>query len=86
MYFYKWPDPPVDVAGCTLAVLQEYRYSGVIIDSKLTFKSQVKKVTNKLKFTLATFRQIRNNLTVEAAKIDCSAMILSHIRSMESNK
>lgn len=84
MYFAKprrkEPDPPVDVAGCGLTVVHEYKYLGVIIYSKLAFKSQARKVTNKIKLSLGTFRQIQNNLTLEEAKAYFSSMIMSRIR------
>lgn len=31
----KEPDPPVNVEGYTLRVVQVYKYFGIIIDSKL---------------------------------------------------
>lgn len=42
----KDPDPEVTVAGRTLSVVQEFKYLGIILDTQLTFKSQVKKVVN----------------------------------------
>lgn len=73
------PDPDVIVAGKRLPVVQELKYLGIILDSRLTFKTQVKKVINKIKFNLANFRHIRNNLTTEASKLYINAMILSRI-------
>ena len=37
------PDPDVIVAGKRLPVVQEFKYLGIIIDSRLSFKTQVKK-------------------------------------------
>ena len=50
-----------------------------MIDSKITFKTQVKKVLNSIKFNLKNFIYIWNNLTTEASKLYMHAMILSHI-------
>ena len=73
------PDPDVTVEGRRLSVVQEFKYLGIIIDSKLTFKTQVKIVPNKLKFNLSNLRHIRNYLTTEASKLSFHAMIFSHI-------
>lgn len=75
----KDPEPAVLVAGRKLLVVNEYKYLGIVIDSQLTFKTQVKKVVNRIKFNLNNFRYIRNNLTTEASKLYMHAMILSHI-------
>lgn len=75
----KDPDPEVTVAGRTLSVVQEFKYLGIILDTQLTFKSQVKKVVNRIKFNLINFRHIRSNLTIEASKLYIDAMILSHM-------
>ena len=72
----KDPEPAVLVAGRKLLVMNEYKYLGIVIDTKLTFKTQVKKVVNRIKFNLNNFRYIRNNLTTEASKIYMHAMIL----------
>lgn len=37
-------DPDVIVAGRRLSVVHKYKYLGIIIDSQITFKEQVKKV------------------------------------------
>lgn len=82
MYFTKSQnkehDPPVMVAEKPLTVVQEYKHLGIVIDSKLTCKSQVKKLFQKINFSLATFRQMRNNLTTEESKTYLSAMIFTH--------
>ncbi|KAI2660998.1 hypothetical protein H4Q32_027593 [Labeo rohita] len=38
----RGPDPDVTVAG-RLSVVREYKYLGVILDSQLTLRKQVKK-------------------------------------------
>ena len=70
------PDPDVVVAERRLSVIHEFKYLGIIIDSQLTFKTQVKKVVNRIKFN---FRHIRNNLTTEDSELYINAMILSHM-------
>lgn len=75
----KDPDPEVTVAGRTLSIVHEFKYLGIILDIQLTFKSQVKKVVNRIKLNLVNFRHIRSNLTTEASKLYINAMILSHM-------
>ena len=65
----KDPEPAMLVAGRTLLVMNEFKYLGIVIDSQLTFKPQVKKVVDRFKFNLNNFRYIRNNLTTEASKL-----------------
>ena len=52
-----------------LQVVSDFKYLGVILDSNLSFKKQVKKVIQITKFNLANFRFIRNCLTTEVAKL-----------------
>lgn len=67
------------VAEKILSVVRAFRYLGIIIDSQLTFKTQVKKVVNRIKFNFkSNFRHIRNNLTTEASKLYINAIIFSH--------
>ena len=73
------PDPDIVVNGNSIQVVSEFKYLGIILDSHLTFKKQVKKVTNTIKFNLANFRHIRPYLTIDAAKLFMHAMIFSHI-------
>lgn len=76
----KEPEPAVLVAGRKLQIVNEYKYLGIVVDSQLTFKTQVKKVVHRIKFNLNNFRYIRNNLTTEASKLYMHSMILSHIK------
>lgn len=51
-----------EVLGAKLQVVQEFKYLSVIVlDSQLSFKKQVKKAVNVVKFNLASFRFVRNN-------------------------
>ncbi len=50
--------PDVFASGERLQVVSEYKYLGVLIDSKLSFMAQVKKVYNRVRFSLSNFRFI----------------------------
>ena len=73
------PTPDVYVAGEKITVVSDFKYLGVTIDSNLTFKKQIKTVTNVIKFNLSNFRHIRNCLTTNAATLYFNAMIMSHL-------
>lgn len=83
MFFEKrasvTPDPDVYAARERLQVVTECKYLGIILDSTLTFKKQVKKVTQTVKHNLANFKYIRNCLNTEAAKLFFNAIIMSHL-------
>ncbi len=64
--------PDVFVSGERLQVVSEYKYLGVLIDSKLSFKAQV----NRVRFSLSNFRFIRDYMSSDAA---LHSMIISHI-------
>ncbi len=49
-------EPGVFVSGERLQIVSEYKYFGVLIDSKLSFKSHVKRVCNRIKFNLSNFQ------------------------------
>uniref|UniRef100_A0A3P9HG26 ribonuclease H n=1 Tax=Oryzias latipes TaxID=8090 RepID=A0A3P9HG26_ORYLA len=83
MYFSKsstnQDTPPVLINGTAIQSVSEYKYLGITIDTQLTFKSHIKKVVNSIKFNLSNFRHLRNNLTLEAAKLYYNAMIVSQM-------
>ncbi len=83
MFFTKKNSPSVEpdifVSGERLQVVSEYKYLGVLVDSKLSFKAQVKKVCNRVKFNLSNFRFIRDYMSTEAAKMYMHSMVFSHI-------
>jgi len=72
-------EPDVFVSAERLTVVSEYKYLGVLFDSNLSFKSQVKKVCNRVKFNLSNFRFSRNYMSTEAAKTFMHSMVISHI-------
>lgn len=63
------PNPDVYVAGKKISIVTQYKYLGMVLDSNLTFKEHVKKVTQTIKLNLANFRYIRHSLNQEAAKL-----------------
>ncbi len=71
MYLYQ--------PGERLQVVSEYKYLGVLIDSKLSFKAQVKKVCNRVRFSLSNLRFIRDYMSSDAALMYMHSMIISHI-------
>lgn len=71
--------PDVFVNGNKLEAVGEFKYLGIIINSQLCFKQQVKRAVNQTKFNLSNFRYIRNNLTTESAKLYFSAMAMTHL-------
>lgn len=83
MFFAKQPPKIVQsgvfLRGEELALVNEFKYLGVILDSTLSFRKHIKKVSNSVKYNLANFRQIRNSLTNAAALMFLHCMILSHI-------
>lgn len=64
--------------GVELELVTDFKYLGVILDPTLTFKNQVKKVVNSVKFNLLNFKHIRNSMSVNAARTFLHAMIFSH--------
>lgn len=62
-----------------LEVVNEFKYLGVIIDSKLSFINHVKMLSKKIKFHLHNFKQIRGSLSDAAALMFWHSMILSHL-------
>ncbi len=72
-------EPDVYVSGVRLQVVPQYKYLGILIDSKLTFKAQVKKVCKQVKFNLYNFKFIRDCMSLEAAKMYMFSMVISHM-------
>lgn len=72
-------EPDVFVSGERLQVVTEFKYLGVILDSKLSFNSHAKMVSNRIKFALSNFRHIRQQMSVQAAKMYMYSMIFSHL-------
>ena len=70
--------PNIYVNGQLIKNVNEFKYLGVTLDSTLTFKSHIKKMSQKLKYNLLNFKHIRNSLTVEASKTYFNAMILAY--------
>ena len=71
--------------GAEIELVSHFKYLGVILDSNLTFKKHIKKVSNTIKFNLQNVKLIRPFLTVNAAKSYLHSMILSHIEYCFTN-
>uniref|UniRef100_A0A8C7X350 Reverse transcriptase domain-containing protein n=1 Tax=Oryzias sinensis TaxID=183150 RepID=A0A8C7X350_9TELE len=65
--------------GQELEIVSKFKYLGVTLDSTLSFKSHIKKISNTVKFNLNNFKQIRPFRTLGAARMFLHSMILSHI-------
>ena len=89
MMFSKQPvkvtQSNVFLRGEELELVKEFKYLGVILDSTLSFKNHVKKISKTIKFNLLNFKQIRPSLTVNAARMFMHAMIFSHIEYCFTN-
>ena len=48
-------------------------------NSNLTFKKHIRKVSQRVRFSLANFKYIRNTMTFNAAKLYVNAMVMSHL-------
>lgn len=59
--------------------VNEFKYLGVVLDSKLKFDAHIKKMTKTLKTNINCFRLIRPCISIQAAQVYMHAMILSHI-------
>ena len=83
MFFAKtkksYTEPDVIFSGQRIQIVNKYKYLGIMLDSNLTFKHHVKKVSNILRVTLGNFRHLRNHMSTEAAKMYMFSLILSHI-------
>lgn len=89
MFFSKQPvgntQSNVFLRGEELELVEEFKYLCVILDSSLTFKNHIKKISNTIKFNLQNFIQIRASLTVTVARTFLHAMIFSHIEYCFTN-
>lgn len=59
--------------GVELVLAPHFKILGVALDSELTFKKHIKKVSNTIKFSILNF------ITTEAAKSYLHCMVLSHL-------
>jgi len=71
--------PNITISGHNIDIVPEVKYLGIIIDSNLTFKTHIKKVSQRIRFCLVNFKYIRNTMTFNAAKLYVNAMIMSHL-------
>uniref|UniRef100_A0A3B3BZN4 Reverse transcriptase domain-containing protein n=1 Tax=Oryzias melastigma TaxID=30732 RepID=A0A3B3BZN4_ORYME len=82
MYFSKTnrasPDPDIEINGEKIEIVSHFKYLGLTIDSQLSFKTHIEKLCKKIKFNLLNYRSIRNEMSLEAAKMFLHSMIFSH--------
>ncbi len=71
-------EPDVYVPGLKLQVVSQYKYIGILIDSKLTFKTQIKKLCKQVKFNLYNSRFTKDYMSLESAKMYMHSMVISH--------
>ena len=71
--------PDIFVKGEGIKTVDNFKYLGVIIDSNLSFKKQIKKTSKCVRASLANFRHIRHQLPLPAAKLFLHSMIFSHL-------
>ena len=62
-----------------LLIEKQYKYLGVILDSKLNFEPQYKELIKTFSFKLYLYRRIRNCLNDFAAKSILKSMVLSYL-------
>lgn len=71
--------PTITISGHNIDIVSEVKYLGIVIDSNLTFKKHIKKVSQRVRFSLANFKYIRNTMTFNAAKLYVNAMVMTHL-------
>lgn len=72
-------DLQLQINGENIEQVSEMKYLGLVLDSKLSFKSHIKKVCRIARANLYTFRLIRDYLPFHAAHTFMHCMIFSHI-------
>ena len=60
-------------------VVNDFKYLGVTLDSRLKFDIHIKKLSKTVKTSLNCFRLIRSCLSFKAAHLYLHAMVLSHL-------
>lgn len=83
MFFTKTTNstanPDIVISGEKLQIVTEFKYLGILIDSKLNFNSHITKTVKKVKFNLSNFRFIRNSMSTRAVKMFMHSVIFSHM-------
>ena len=76
------PPPNIIINGTTIEFVCEYKYLGLIIDQKLSFKNHVNTLNRKLNRIVGASFSLKNLLTLETAKIfyhSMAASLLSYV-------
>ena len=71
--------PEITINGQKIKNVHKFKYLGVTLDSTLTFKYHISTFANSMRFNIASYRYIRNSLTLEASSTYLNAMIVSHL-------
>ncbi len=67
------------INGEKIEIVTKFNYLGLTLDSNLSFKKHVKKLVRTIKYSLINFRQIRQCLPIDIARIFMHATIFSHL-------
>ena len=74
------PDPEIKIGQSILERVYEYKYLGLIIDTKLTWAPHIKYITSKLSKTLGILFKTRYYLNTKSLYLILHSLFLSHIR------
>ncbi len=67
------------INGEKIEIVTKFNYLGLTLDSNLSFKKHVKKLVRTIKYSLINFRQIRQCLPIDIARIFMHAKKNSHL-------
>ncbi len=83
MYFtarkHNSVNPDIVFNGEAIKCVTHVKYLGIIIDQHLSFKKQVRRVINNVKFNINNFKNIRHQLSQSAALLFVHTLILPHL-------
>ncbi len=69
----------VAMQGEEIEKVNEFKFLGVVLDSKLKFGKHVKKISKTIKSNLDCFKLIRHQISYKAAQLYMHGMIFSHM-------
>ena len=75
----KVVNKPLHINRSVLSYEKQYKYLGVILDSKLNFEAHCKEIIKTFSFKLYLYRRVRNCLNDLAAKLVLKTMVLSYL-------
>ena len=74
-----FPLPPVILGNDPICYSHAFKFLGVIIDHKLSWKFHINKIRNKLSSVCGVMFQIRNKITTRIAKLVYNSLALPHL-------